>query len=157
MAKYIVTVNATSNSTLNTEDTWIELLPPSGVSIFITRITISLTHTTVQDVPCRLRVHRTSSAGATGSNFTPIKVRPLAPASSIINTSCQVKNGTSAFTVGTTVDVLKDTAFNSRGLYEWIPRDDSGKLESNSNQRLAILLRINAASIVATVEVEYEE
>jgi|SRR5689334_6403911 len=154
MAQYTCTVNATSNSTLNTEDTWIEIFPPANVSVILKRIRVSMPHTTVSDVPARIRVTRSSAAGATGTSFTPVKRRPAAPASvSTVN----IKNGTTAFSVGTVVDVVMDSAVNSRGIFEWVSRDENDHILSGVNQRLNILLRINLASFVTNVECDFEE
>lgn len=154
MAQYRVTVNATANSSINTEDTWIEMFPPANVSILLKRIRISFPHTTVSDVPARVRVTRASAAGATGTSFTPVKTRPAAPASvSTVN----VKNGTSAFSVGTVVDVVLDAVVNTRGIFEWVARDESDFIISGVNQRLNVLLRVNLASMVCNVECDFEE
>lgn len=155
MAQYRVTVNATSNSGANTEDTWIELFPPSAVSILLKRIRISFPHTTATlDVPARMRITRSSAAGATGTGGTAVRTRPAAPASvSTVN----IKNGTSAFSVGTVVDAVLDSAVNTRGIFEWVARDESDFVVSGVNQRLNVLLRVNSASVVCNVECDYEE
>jgi len=154
MAQYTVALNATANSTINTEDTWIELLPPANVSILLKRVRVSFPHTTVSDVPARVRVTRASAAGATGTTGTIVKRRPAAPAS--VSTAT-VKNGTNAFSVGTVVDVLLDTTVNTRGIFEWVSRDEDDYILSGVNQRLAILLRVNLASMVCNVECDWEE
>ena len=154
MAQYTCTVNATANSTINTEDTWIEMFPPANVAILLKRIRVSFPHTTVSDVPARIRVTRASAAGATGTSFTPIKRRPAAPAAvSTVN----VKNGTSAFSVGTVVDVVMDSSVNTRGIFEWVSRDEDDYILSGVNQRLCILVRVNLASMVLNVECDFEE
>lgn len=154
MAQYRVTVNATSNSTINTEDTWIEILPPSNVAILLKRIRISFPHTTVSDVPARVRITRSSAAGATGTTGTAVKTRPSAPASvSTVN----IKNGTTAFTVGTVVDVVLDSVVNTRGVFEWVARDETDFIVSGVAQRLNVLLRVNLASMVCNVECDWEE
>ena len=154
MAQYRATVSATGNSSINTEDTWIEMFPPANVSILLKRIRISCNHGTAQDVPIRVRIVRTSAAGATGTAFTPIKLRPAAPASV---TTCNVKNGTSAFTVGTAVDVVVDTVFNSRGIFEWVARDESDFIVSGVNQRIIVGLRGNLVSLLMSAECDWGE
>jgi hypothetical protein len=154
MAQYTVTINATSHATLNTEDTWIEMFPPANVSILLKRIRASFPHTTASDVPARIRVTRSSAAGATGTSFTPVKRRPAAPASV---TTVNVKNGTNAFTVGTVVDVVVDAAVNTRGIFEWVARDEDDYISSGVNQRINVLMRVNQASTVSNVECDFEE
>lgn len=154
MAQYQVLVNATSNATANTEETYIEILPPANVSVILTALRLSLPHTTVLDVPCEIRVLRTSTGGATGTSFTPTKTRVASPASV---STVVVKNGTNAFTVGTIVDQLRRIAFNSRGVIEWVARDEYDKIESGVNQRLIITGKINNASTVFDCECSFEE
>ena len=156
MAQYTVMVNATSNTTTNTEDTWIELLPPANVSILLKRIRVSFPHSTTLDQPARIRVTRSSAAGATGTAATFVKRRPAAPAAV---TAGNVKNGTNAFSVGTVVDVLLDSAVNTRGVFEWVARDEDDYMLSGVNQRINVLLRILGAtvSVVCNVECDFEE
>jgi len=154
MAQYTLLVNATSNSTLNTEDTFIELFPPSAVSILLKRVRVSFPFTTVSDVPCEIRVTRASAAGATGTSGTIVERRPNGPASV---TTVNVKNGTSAFSVGTVVDTVIRATVNTRGVFEWVARDERDVIESGANQRMAITCKINVASCVTDVECDWEE
>jgi hypothetical protein len=154
MAQYTAVVNATSNGTINTEDTFIELFPPSGVSILLKRVRISFPHTTVSDVPNEIRVTRASAAGATGTAFTPVERRPSGPASV---TTCNVKNGTAAFSVGTVVDTVIRGTVNSRGVFEWVARDERDIIESGVNQRMAITCKVNLVSMILDVECDWEE
>ncbi len=153
MAQYTVTVNATSNTSVSTEDTFIELFPPSAVSILLKRVRVSLT-TPALDTQVSVRVTRASAAGSTGTAFTVMERRPSGPATV---TTVNVKNGTAAFTVGTVVDVLLNTAFNGRGLFEWVARDERDIMESGLNQRMGILVKSGTASTVITAECDYEE
>jgi hypothetical protein len=154
MANYNVIANATSNTGANTEDRWIEILPPANVSVVLRSIRVSFPHTTVLDVIARVRVARTSDAGATGTAFTPTKTRVASPAAvSTVN----IKNTTNAFSVGTVTDQLLDASFNSRGNFEWVARDERHMLESAVNGRIVVFLRINNASVVGTVECTFEE
>lgn len=155
MANYNVNVNATSNGTSDTEDTWIELQPPSGVALALYRIRVSNPHSTLIDNPIRVRLNRASAAGATGTSFTPKEHRPNGPAAV---SSCNVKNGTSAFSVGTVIETLIDVAFNSRGLFEWVARDENDYFWSGVNERIAICVRVRGtASVVLNVECDFFE
>jgi hypothetical protein len=153
MAQYSVTVNATSNTSVSTEDTFIELFPPSAVSILLKRVRVALT-TPALDTQVSLRVTRASAAGATGTAGTIVERRPNGPASV---TTVNVKNGTSAFTVGTVVDTLFKTSFNGRGLFEWVARDERDIIESGANQRLNIIVQSGTASTVMNVDCDWEE
>lgn len=153
MAQYYTTVNATSNSTATTEDTFIELLPPSGVALILKRVRVSFTATPA-DNAFRVRVKRVSTAGATGTSGTIVKKRPTSPAAVTTST---VKNGTTAFSVGTLVDTVLDAATNTRGVFEWLSRDEDDYIVSNTNQRIAITGASTAASNVATFEADWEE
>lgn len=153
----MATVNATSNATLNTEDTWIEIFPPAGCSVRIKRVRLSFAQTgTISDVAARLRVLRTSAAGATGTSFTPVEKR-VAGAASV--STVNVKNGTTAFSVGTAVanSVMLDVAVNTRGIFEWIARDEDDYMYSDVNQRIVITLRVNVASYLCNVECDWIE
>jgi len=154
MAQYTSVVNATSHATLNTEESWIEILPPSAVSVLLKRVRVSFPFTTVSDVPCEIRVVRSSAGGATGTSGTITERRPNGPAS--VSTST-IKNGTSAFTVGTVVDTVMRATVNTRGVFEWVARDERDIIESGTNQRVCILLKINVASCVTDVECDWEE
>lgn len=153
MGQFYTTVNATSNATANTEDTFIELFPPANVAAIVKRIRVSFTPTPA-DNTARIRMKRVSAAGATGTSGTIVKKRPSSAAT--VSTST-VKNGTTAFTVGTLVDLVLDTAVNTRGIYEWVPRDDSDYIVSGVNQRISLTLSVSAVSQVATAEMEWEE
>jgi hypothetical protein len=156
LGQYHADVNATSNATLATEDTWIELFPPAGVAIRIKRIRVSVS-TAASDTITRVRVQRASAAGATGTAFTPTKRQPSTTGASA--TTCNVKNGTTAFSVGTAVanSVQLDVNFNDRGVFEWVARDDDDYIWSGVNERIAILLRDSVASIIHGVEVDWVE
>src|SRR6266496_158259 len=152
MAQYTTLVNATSNSSANTEDTFIELFPPASVSLLLKRYRVSFTAAPA-DVTTRIRVKRVSAAGATGTSGTIVKRRPAAPAAV---SSSTVKNGTAAFTVGTLVDTVADSAVNSRGVFEWVSRDEDDYIVSGVNQRLSITISCSAVSTVHTVECDFE-
>jgi hypothetical protein len=153
LAQYNALVNATSNASANTEDTFIELLPPSNVAIILKRVRVSLTGTPA-DNNTRVRVKRVSAAGATGTSGTAIRTRPAAPATV---STVTVKNGTTAFSVGTLVETVLDSAVNQRGIFEWVARDEDDYITSGINQRLAITVSSSAVSIVHTVECSWEE
>lgn len=156
MGAYKATVTATSSGTAATDETWIEIFPPSGVQLALKRLRIGNADTTVADNWLWVRIYRTTTAGATGTSLTPIKMRPESPASVC---TCNVKNGTNAFTVGTiaTGGIMDRTVFNSRGIYEWTARDADEFRVSGTNQRLAIVIAVNIASHDLTVDATWVE
>ena len=152
--QYTAVVNATSNTSAATDDTFIEIFPPSGVAVQLKRIRVSVAHLTALDLYIRVKVNRASAAGATGTAYTPKKRRPGGPASVA---TCNVKNGTTAFTQGTVVDTMIDVVFNGRGLFEWVARDDNDFITSGVNERLAVVCRSGTASTILNVEADWEE
>lgn len=156
MAAYKAVVQATSNSTAGTDDTWIEILPPAGVELVLKRLRIGNADTTVADQWCWVRVYRTTTAGSSGFPYTPVKMRPEAPASVC---SVVIKLTNNAFTVGTiaTGGIMDRTVFNTRGMYDWTARDADDFRVSGTNQRIAIVIAVNAASHDLCVEATWVE
>lgn len=151
MGQYSTAVSGASTSaTQNTDQTFIELLPPSGVSIQLKRIRASFTGAAT-DVMIRIRVNRVSAAGATGTSGTIVKKRPGSPAAVTTST---IKNAASAFSVGTLVDTPLDVNVNSRGVFEWIARDEFDIIESGVNQRIAISATNSSSAVAQTMTME---
>jgi len=153
MAQYTQTVQATSNTTADTEDTFIEWTAGSGVSILIKRIRVSIS-TAASDTRARIRVVRKSAAGTGGVAGSAVKRHPTDRAASI---TPQIKSGTTAFTTGTVTDVLIDVCINARGVFEWTARDDDDMIETAAAGSIGILIRESAASIICNVEADWVE
>jgi hypothetical protein len=156
MGEYKAIVAATSNATAGTDETWIEIFPPSNVAIELKRLRIGNLDIAVADQWIWVRIYRTTTAGATGVSFTPVKMRPQAPNSVC---TCTVKNTTNAFTVGTIAagGIMDRTVFNSRGIYDFTARDADDFRVSGINQRLAIVIAVNVVSHDLTVEATWAE
>lgn len=154
MGQYVCTVSATTNSSGDTEDSFIDLTPASGRTIKIKRIRASV-NTASDDSRYRIKVIRKSAPGAGSTTGTIVKKDPLN--SPTASTTAQVKNGTSTFAAGTAVDTIYDANFNGRATWEWVARDDEDFIVSNTAQIVGINLLCSAASKVVHVTVEWRE
>jgi hypothetical protein len=155
MTVYKIVDFTAATTVSNTEDTFVEIFPPSGVAVAIIRVKCAQRGTAQIDGPIRLRIVRTTTAGATGTSFTVKDSRPAgsAPVSSVI-----CKSLGTTFTVGTVTDVLIDVSFNGRASFQWMARDRNDKLWSNENERICVLASCNDASARNLhVEVDFEE
>lgn len=120
-SEFSATVNATSNGTVNTQDTFIEL---SGVILGVKRIRARLgdgTATAGLDNDWRIDIVRKTAGGATGTSGTAVKLNVMGAASGATVT---VKNGTSAFTTATIQNTIDTAVVNGRAIFEWVARDE---------------------------------
>lgn len=154
MAQYRVAFQATSSGTGGTEDTWLEIFPPAGVSVTVKRFLITSADTTVSDGYILPRWRRATTAGIGGTPGNIIKLRPEAP-----NSVCEVnvKNGLSNFSLGTSAGDIAVSCFNARGIWEWVARDTDDKISSDVNQRIALVCRAQASSHDFTLQCDWEE
>lgn len=153
MAQYITFVQATSNSAANTEDTFILLTGAASTSFFLKRVRIS-TNTPNSDVDVTGRICLLSAAGSTGTSGTIVKKRPLAPSATTTST---VKNGTTAYTVGSVTSSYDQVNVNGRAIWEWIPRGNEEYIDSGSAGLVSIVVKVSAASVILNVTAEWEE
>lgn len=123
MTQYSATVNATSNTTINTEDTFVEL-SVNNPRIKMVRVRLGDgTGTAGLDNDFRVRLVRKTAGGATGTGGTAVRLDQIDQATGATVT---VKNGTSAFTTATLGDIIDAVVKNGRETYEWIaPESDS--------------------------------
>lgn len=158
--EYVCTVNATSNSTLNTEDTFIEI---SGVVVKIKRVTVRLGNPTTlatagNDGDTKIRLVRKTAGGATGTGGTIVRMNQMGRTS---GATVNVKNGTSAFTTATLGDIIKTEFVNGRATWEWVARDEDNKIITHptlaSGGMFAVLIMASAASLLYEVTVHWEE
>jgi hypothetical protein len=142
-------------STQNTEQVFVELVPPAGVSIAIIKIRITMSTTNVGDQTERVRVYRETVLGSGGVSGTAVVMNP-SDATSV--TTVNIKTGTTLFTLGTTTDKLLDTAFNLRGTFEWIARDKDDYIWSNPGEALVVTeITTVSGSLTRNVEVFFVE
>jgi hypothetical protein len=143
----VTTVNATSNSSANTADTFIEL---SGVILGIKRIRVRLgdgTGTAGVDNDFLINIARKTAGGATGTGGTITKMNIMGAAS---GATVNVKNGTAVFTTATQQAVLDSAVVNGRAIYEWVARDEDDIIRNHITLGSGGMLAINIASSVVS-------
>ena len=148
MAKYVAVVSATSNSSANTDDSFIDLTAAASNTLILRRVRIS-TQTAATDDSIRIRIYRKTASGAGSTTGTAVRVRPLAPAATV---GVKIKNGTSTFATGTTTDQLTDIQLNGRSVL-----DMPVEFESASAGIIGVNIARSNTSVVTNVFVEWEE
>lgn len=155
--QYTCTVNATSNTSANTEDTFIEI---SGVVVYVKKVRVRFGDGTVAeaDTQARVRLVRKTAGGATGTGGTIVRMNQEGRTS---GATVNVKNGTSAFTTATLGDVVDTGVFNHRAIFEWIARDEDDKIKIHptlgSGGMFAVLVQSPTVSEKFQVSVWWEE
>lgn len=147
MGEYAVTVNATSNSSTNTADTFVEL---SGVILGIKRIRARLgdgTATAGVDNDWLLSIVRKTAGGATGTGGTAVRMNKMGAAAGATVT---VKNGTSAFTTATIDQTIDTAVVNGRAIFEWVARDEDDIYRNHITLGSGGMLGVTIASPVAS-------
>ena len=160
MPQYIANVQATSNTTINTEDVFIELKAPASVTFKVKRVRVGYgdgTQTAGVDNHFRIKLARwdTTTAGS-ATTFTPIARNGNSPAS--ILTSCKIKNGTTALALGTTnVTVVDLISVNGRALYEWLSRDEDDYVVVKPASCFAVVIQSSVVSQLFTASCDWVE
>lgn len=147
MGEFSCTVNATSNTSTNTADTFIEI---SGVYLALKRIRVRLgdgTATAGVDNDWTLSIVRKSAGGATGTGGTIVKNNPMGGSS---GATVNVKNGTAAFTTATNLNTIDTAVVNGRAIFEWVARDERDMIYNHITLVSGGMLAINIASPVAS-------
>ena len=155
MTEYVLEVNATSNTTINTEDTFIEINGFIKVKKVIVRLGAG-TEAAGVDNNYRVRIVNKTTLGATGTAGTEV---PRGAADDrAAGIAALVKNGTTAFTVGVIGDVLEQAVRNGRETYIWEPPE--GYRTANllaDGQCFGVLIQNPVVSVTFQVTVVYEE
>src|SRR6476661_3681550 len=113
MTQYTTNVQATSNTVVNTEDVFVELKAPTGITIKIKRIRVGFSDGTATigvDNYFRIKLARwdTTTAG-TSTAFTPVPKNQNGPISVLpASGSAKIKATTTALALGTTNIVVVD-------------------------------------------------
>jgi hypothetical protein len=159
MGQYAVNVQATSNSTINTDDVFVEIKAAASVIFKIKRVRVGFgdgTQTAGVDNHFRIKMMRwdtTTAGSSTVATIVP-KNANLAAASA----SGKVKTGTTALALGTTnvttVDVL---SVNGRALYEFLARDEEDYIVVKPASCFGLVLSSAVVSQLFTVTVEWIE
>lgn len=148
-------VRATTNSTANTEDTFIDIDAAANQVIKLVRVRV-VCQTAALDNHFRVKIARKSATGSGGVAGTEVCLDGTHTAAAAAATT--IKTGTTAFGAGTITDTIDDAIqFNSRGTWEWIARDDNEKIKSAAGGIIGINLFNSAASIASAVYAVWEE
>jgi len=160
MARYSVTVNATSNGTINTEDIFVELAL-SGVAYKIKRVRVRLgdgTATAGVDNDFKVFLKSMQTAGTGGTTSTEVPRHTAGDAADVVAT---VKNTTTNFTLGTLNNIFDTVVKNGRETYEWIPIDEDDTIITHPTTASGNLFIVSLQSAVVSqtfqVTVEWEE
>lgn len=158
MTRYSCTATNTSNTTINTEDTFLEI-SVNNPKIFMVRVRLGDgTATAGVDNDWRVRLVRKTAGGATGTGGTAVRLDQIEQTSGATVT---IKNGTAAFTTATLGDIIDMAVKNGRETYEWIARDDESFIKVHptlgSGGMFAVLIQSAAVSQKFTVSAFWEE
>ena len=161
MARYVVDVNATSNTVVDTEDTFVELAL-SGVAIKIKRVTVRLGGGALAaagvDNDFEVRLVRKTAAGTGGTGGVEVRKQQASRTPSVVAT---VKNGTTAFSTATLGDLIEDAIKNGRETYEWISKEDEDTITTHpttaSGNIFAVIISSAVVSQRFQVIVEWDE
>lgn len=154
MPYYAVFVRATTNSTANTEDTFIDIDAAANQVVKLVRLRI-VCQTPALDNQYRGAIKRKSASGSGGVAATEV---PLDPNNIAAQAAATIKTGTTAFGAGTITDTIDDAIqFNSRGVFEWVARDEYEKIRSAAGGIIGINLFNSAVSIASAVYAVWEE
>ncbi len=159
MAQYTLNVQAISNTTINTEDTFIELKAAANTTIKIKRVRVGFsdgTATAGVDNHFRIKLARwdTTTAGAGVTTGTQSR-NANAPAATA---TTKVKAGATALALGTTnVTIIDLISVNGRALYEWLARDDDDMFVTKTAGFFAVVLQSAVASQLFTVTIDWVE
>lgn len=158
MPQYSCTVNATSNTSINTEDSFLEL---SVNQPKIKKVRVRLgdgTATAGVDNDWRVRLARKTVAGSGGVAGTNVNWKILDRTSGATTT---IKTGTTAFSVGTVQGTLDTVVKNGRETYEYIAVDKEDYIEVHptlgSGGMFSVLIQSGVASQKFNVTVWWEE
>ena len=158
MAQYSIVSVATSNGTVNTDDTFVEIDAPASVSIKVKRVRVGWgdgTQTAGVDNHFRVKLMRwTTGTGGAGTAFTPVKRNATSVAA---GSAVKIKNGATALALGTTTQIVDQFAPNGRALFEWIARDDDDMIATAPGEYFAVVISSSVISQLFTVTVDFME
>ena len=158
MSQYSATVNATTNTSANTEDTFVEISVNNPKIIGIRARIGDGTGAAGVDNDWRIRLVRKTAGGATGTGGTAVRIDQVDQTSGATVT---VKNGTSAFTTATLGDIIDAVVKNGRETYEFIAIDPAKYIRVHptlgSGGMFAVLVQSPVVSQKCQVTVFWEE
>lgn len=149
-------VRATSNSSANTEDTFIDIDAAANQVVKLVRVRVSC-QTAALDNQYRVKICRKSASGA-GTTAAGTEVCLDGTHTAAAQAATTIKSGTNTFAAGTITDTIDDAIqFNSRGVFEWVARDENEKIKSAAGGIIGINIFNSAASIATAVYAVWEE
>jgi len=157
MAQYTINVNATSNSSANTDDVFIQLVNTAAVTAMVKRVRVSFPATTPADFEAQIKVARFSAtSAATTTAASELKRRQNGPAGICTGFT---KSGTNAFGTGTVTDTVIQASVNTRSVFEWIARDEYDYIEAalGTTAGVNVVVQVSSASQLINAEMDYEE
>src|SRR5262245_40998083 len=159
MGQYGANVQATSNTSTNTDDTFVELNSTSGLVIKVKRVRVGFSDGTATagiDNHYRIKLYRwDTTTGGSSSSFTAIKRNANQAAAS---TTVKIKNGTTALALGTTnVEIIDVISPNGRALYEWLARDDDDMILVKPASFFGVVIASPVVSQKFSVSVDWLE
>ena len=155
MPEYVLEVSAASNTVVNTEDTYVEIDGFVKIKKVIVRLGAG-TEAAGVDNNYRVRILTKTILGATGAAGTENpRMHGDDRAAGI---AALVKNGATAFSVGTVGRVLEQAVRNGRETYIWEPPEGYTTTRDLADGRaFAVIIQNPVVSITFQVTVVYEE
>lgn len=155
MVYFSVFVRATTNSSAATEDTFIDIDAAANQVLKLVRVRVSC-QTAALDNQYRIKIARKSAIGSGSVAATEVALDPNNPAAA--QGVATIKTGTTAYGAGTITDTIDDAInFNSRGVWEWVARDEKEKICTTPGGIIGINLFNSAVSIASAVYAVWEE
>lgn len=152
MPSYTHNVRATTDGTPGTEQAFTELNPAND--ILVKRVEISM-ETPASDARLIARLLRTSATG-TGTPVAGTSVNKD-PGMRATGLAILEKNAAVAFTPGAVTDIFKVVNVNGRAIYTWVPRGNEEYYRVEAASFFVVALACDIASLLATVETEWED
>jgi len=148
MSDYTQVVEATSNSTPDAPDTFIDITAPASTSVTLKEVGV-YTKDAAKDDTVTVYIYRQATSGSGSAAGSPKATRPLAPAAVA---TTKIKNGTTPFALGGTQTLIRQFNFNGRTPFV-MPVD----IESASAGIISIVVARTDASLKTTVEARWSE
>jgi hypothetical protein len=162
LGQYVTNVQATSNTSINTEDVFVEMGGVAAKTIKIKRVRVGFsdgTATAGVDNHFRIKLARwdTTTVGTT-TTYTPVPRNANSPVASASGATVKIKSTTTACALGTTnVTIVDLVSVNGRALYEWLARDDDDMIVTKPASFFAVVLQSAVASQLFTVTIDHME
>jgi hypothetical protein len=159
MAQYTVNVQATSNTSGNVDDTFVEIKAAANVTFKVKRVRVGYgdgNQSAGVDNSFRIKLYRwDTTTGGSSSSFTPVARDGNKGAAT---STVKIKNGTTALALGTTnVTVIDIIGPNGRVLFEWLARDEDDMIVCKPGGFFGVVLSSQVVSQIFTCSVDFVE